>query len=461
MSCSFVVTDSRRFDNPIVYASPTFCRLTGYTESEVINRNCRFLQHPEGNVNKGDERTDTSPDAVNQLRNAVISNKECQTSLINYRKGGAAFVNLITVIPVPGGVTDVPEEAEDSLYYVGFQVDLTEQPNAILNKLRDGTYILNYSHPDHPTAGPSLKDWRTNSALMSGASKQLRAMLTDPKFTTSIPLALATTSLSPLSSSNNGSTSERTSSDPYDGNKLLHLLLLQMIPGDFVHVVSLKGAFLYVAPNVKRILGYGPEELVGKSINEFAHPADVVPLMRELKESSTAAHAAATAAALSATSLVNPQSPDSNSGSGTQCASAKVVDLLFRIKAKTADGAMEYVWLESRGRLHIEPGKGRKAIILSGRVRRMPTLHWGQITRHIPSTNPSPAEVDQHASPAEFTDFWGLLSRHGTFLFVASAIRYVLGWGAGEVIGRPIIDLVPSSSSSSSSATGDPQSTLR
>lgn len=450
MSCSFVVTDSRRFDNPIIYASPTFCRLTGYSEPEVINRNCRFLQHPEGKVNKGDERTDTSPEAVNLLRNAMISSKECQTSLINYRKGGAAFVNLITVIPVPGGVNNTPEEADEHVYYVGFQVDLTEQPNAILNKLRNGTYILDYTHPDHPTAGPSLKDWRTNSALMSGASKELRAMLTDPKFTTSVPLALGTTSLSPLSSSANGSTADRASSDPYDGNKLLHLILLQMTPGDFIHVVSLKGAFLYVAPNVKRILGYGPEDLVGKSINEFAHPADVVPLMRELKESSTAAHAAATAAALSATSLVNPQ-PFDNSNPGN--ASAKVVDLLFRIKAKTAGGVMEYVWLESRGRLHVEPGKGRKAIILSGRVRRMPTLHWGQVSRHIPTTIPSPAEIEEHAGPVEFTDFWGLLSRHGTFLFVASAIRYVLGWGAGEVIGRPIIDLVPSSSSSSSSSS--------
>ncbi len=30
------------------------------------------------------------------------------------------------------------------MYHVGFQVDLTEQPNAILEKLKDGSYIVNY-----------------------------------------------------------------------------------------------------------------------------------------------------------------------------------------------------------------------------------------------------------------------------------------------------------------------------
>ncbi|CAL1699840.1 unnamed protein product [Somion occarium] len=473
MSCAFIVTDVRRFDNPVVYASPTFYRLTGYTEDEVLGRNCRFLQNPDGQVNKGDDRTDTSPEAVSLLWNSVNANKECQTSLINYRKGGAAFVNLVTIIPVPGGVNNTPEEADDYIYHVGFQVDLTEQPNAILNRLRDGTYILDYSNQGHPGAGLATRDWRTNSALMSGASKELRAMLTDPAFTTSIPLALGTTSLSPATLAN--STSERTPSDPYDGNKLLHLLLLQMVPGDFVHVVSLKGAFLYVAPSVKNVLGYEPEELVGKYVSEFCHPADVVPLMRELKESSTAANAAATAATLASTSIIGsnstssdlPTSSSTGSHSSNQNASgmAKVVDLLFRMKAKSANGS-GYVWLESRGRLHIEPGKGRKAIILSGRLRRMPMLDWGLVTRNISPSLPSPATADPVVSStsttregevgtAENTDFWGLLSRHGTFLFVGSAIRYVLGWGAGEVIGRPIVDLVPSSPSTQ---TSQPQS---
>ena len=29
---------------PIVYASPQFCAMTGYSLKEVLGRNCRFLQ---------------------------------------------------------------------------------------------------------------------------------------------------------------------------------------------------------------------------------------------------------------------------------------------------------------------------------------------------------------------------------------------------------------------------------
>jgi len=47
----------------------------------------------------------------------------------------------------------------------------------------------------------------------------------------------------------------------------------------FIHVVSLKGAFLYVAPSVRRVL-VGAGDLVGKSVAGTSTPEDVVPLMR-------------------------------------------------------------------------------------------------------------------------------------------------------------------------------------
>ncbi|KAH8073796.1 PAS domain-containing protein, partial [Cristinia sonorae] len=296
MTCSFVVTDSRRFDNPIVYASPSFCTLTGYSEQEVLGNNCRFLQAPHANVHKDQPRKYTSTEAVNHLRSSLSANKECQTSLINYRKDGSAFINLVTVIPIPGGVLNTPQEVDEYVYHVGFQVDLTEQPNVILNKLRDGSYAVNYSaqsivtQQSNPPPPLASRDWRSNASAMPGTSKELKALLTDTTFVNSLPLQTQGTPLS------------TTDSDPFDGNKLLHLLLLQSSP-DFVHVVSLKGAFLYVAPSVKRVLGWAPQDLLGKSVTDFCHPADIVPLMRELKESST----------------------HSNS-SGLQ----KVVDLLFR-----------------------------------------------------------------------------------------------------------------------------------
>ena len=63
LSCSFLTVDVRRFDSPIVYASPSFITLSSYSEHEIIGRNCRFLQAPDGNVVKGGaERQKVNPE---------------------------------------------------------------------------------------------------------------------------------------------------------------------------------------------------------------------------------------------------------------------------------------------------------------------------------------------------------------------------------------------------------------
>ena len=51
LSCSFIVVDIRRYDSPIVYASPTFTSLTGYELPQMLGRNCRFLQSKSEQLN--------------------------------------------------------------------------------------------------------------------------------------------------------------------------------------------------------------------------------------------------------------------------------------------------------------------------------------------------------------------------------------------------------------------------
>ena len=41
---NFVLSDPSLPDNPIVYCSEGFCKLTGYKRQFVLGRNCRFLQ---------------------------------------------------------------------------------------------------------------------------------------------------------------------------------------------------------------------------------------------------------------------------------------------------------------------------------------------------------------------------------------------------------------------------------
>lgn len=84
----FATQDVRKFDSPIVYTSPTFSQLTGYEAREILGRNCRFLQSPDAEVAKGSRRKYTDNVAVAHMKRLLQAGKECQASLINYRKGG-------------------------------------------------------------------------------------------------------------------------------------------------------------------------------------------------------------------------------------------------------------------------------------------------------------------------------------------------------------------------------------
>lgn len=127
LSCSFVVCDVTMDDCPIVYASAMFQNLTGYSRREVVGKNCRFLQAPDGFVRVGQQRNYVDNEAVLRLKKGLEARDEVQQSLINYRKGGKPFLNLLTLIPIPW-------DGGETRFYVGFQVDLVEQPGAIIQE---------------------------------------------------------------------------------------------------------------------------------------------------------------------------------------------------------------------------------------------------------------------------------------------------------------------------------------
>lgn len=63
------ITDPSREDNPLVYVNEHFEELTGYDRTEVLGRNCRFLQGE-----------DTDPDQVTRLRRAIEAAEPCARS---------------------------------------------------------------------------------------------------------------------------------------------------------------------------------------------------------------------------------------------------------------------------------------------------------------------------------------------------------------------------------------------
>jgi PAS domain S-box-containing protein len=102
-----VVSDPRQPDNPVVFANDAFCRLTGYERSEIVGRNCRFLQGP-----------DTNREAVSRIRRAVAMAEAIEIDIRNYRKDGTPFWNRLLLAPV--------HDAAGALaYFFASQVDVT------------------------------------------------------------------------------------------------------------------------------------------------------------------------------------------------------------------------------------------------------------------------------------------------------------------------------------------------
>uniref|UniRef100_A0ACD5VKF4 Uncharacterized protein n=1 Tax=Avena sativa TaxID=4498 RepID=A0ACD5VKF4_AVESA len=86
---SFVLTDRHLPDMPIVYASDAFLSLTGYSREEILGCNCRFLSGPG-----------TSVEVLEEINRNICSEQACTVHLLNYRKDGSAFRDLLQVSPI-------------------------------------------------------------------------------------------------------------------------------------------------------------------------------------------------------------------------------------------------------------------------------------------------------------------------------------------------------------------------
>ncbi|WP_449420087.1 PAS domain S-box protein [Phormidium nigroviride] len=112
-SNGIVITDNTQPDNPIIYCNAAFEKMTGYSRSEVIGRNCRFLQSTDAESEK----------ARQKIREALRLEQECHVILKNYRKDGTYFWNELAISPV--------RDSRGRLtHFVGVQTDITDRKQA-------------------------------------------------------------------------------------------------------------------------------------------------------------------------------------------------------------------------------------------------------------------------------------------------------------------------------------------
>ncbi|MHB1757361.1 MAG: diguanylate cyclase domain-containing protein [Leptospirillum sp.] len=98
----------------VVYANPAFVRITGYNESEIMGRNCSFLQG-----------SDTDQVEILKIREALSSGSSFHGVLRNYRKDGSLFYNELSISPVTNSDGAVR-------YFVGYQQDVTQEKRRTL-----------------------------------------------------------------------------------------------------------------------------------------------------------------------------------------------------------------------------------------------------------------------------------------------------------------------------------------
>ena len=104
-----ILTDPNKPDNPIAFANRAFLDLTGYTEEEIMGRNCRFLQGAR-----------TNPEHVAELRQAVVEKRAVSVEILNYKRDGSPFWNAVYIAPVFG-------PGDELLYFFASQLDITRR----------------------------------------------------------------------------------------------------------------------------------------------------------------------------------------------------------------------------------------------------------------------------------------------------------------------------------------------
>jgi len=138
------LSDATVEDLPLVAVNRRFEVLTGYRGSEVVGKNCRFLQD---NMPQIEERK--------IIRDAISKEQEAQVVLRNVRKNGEQFDNLLFLFPL--------REHGDIKYYMGSQFALT------------GTDLIARSSKRADQLTAALRDMQESNYKIFESNRQLIA----------------------------------------------------------------------------------------------------------------------------------------------------------------------------------------------------------------------------------------------------------------------------------------------
>ena len=114
------LSDPHLPDHPIIAVNPAFEAMTGYPAAEIVGRNCRMLQGPG-----------TDSETARKLGRIIAAGDGCVEWIVNHRKDGTAFWNLLFMSPVRDGQGRI-------IHYFANQHDITKGLPARLSEVNFG-----------------------------------------------------------------------------------------------------------------------------------------------------------------------------------------------------------------------------------------------------------------------------------------------------------------------------------
>lgn len=165
-----VIADATRHDMPLIFVNQAFVDITGYTASEAVGTNCRFLQ---GNQ--------TDQPGLTTLRDAIRDGGSCRVILKNKRKNGKSFWNELYIAPIRNSKGKLT-------HYIGIQNDVTRQIEAeasmkkLQKKLRAGNRELKaLNEQKNELLGMAAHDIRNPLTTIGLNVAMLKSILKSPE----------------------------------------------------------------------------------------------------------------------------------------------------------------------------------------------------------------------------------------------------------------------------------------
>lgn len=146
-----MISDARRFPQPLVYVNRAFTRLTGYAPREVLGRDASLLAGP---------LTDEEDQLL--LARTMQAGGEISMTLKNYRKDGSVFHNKLAIAPVrdaAGNIThyiNVIDDVSGQIEVKQKLIERTARLNATFDLSPDGFAVFD-GRGDLISSNPSFR----------------------------------------------------------------------------------------------------------------------------------------------------------------------------------------------------------------------------------------------------------------------------------------------------------------